>query len=56
MNTELGMKVNIYLQWEKKPQQITNLKKLTNSKNITKFRKVTQPSYELTAWHASINT
>jgi hypothetical protein len=38
-NTKLGTKVNMYLKWEKKSQQITNLKNLTNTTNITKSRK-----------------
>jgi len=41
MNSELGTKVNIYFKWEKKSQQITNLKKLADITNITKSRKIT---------------
>jgi len=33
-NTKLGTKVNVYLEREKQSQQITNLKKLTNTTNI----------------------
>jgi hypothetical protein len=41
-NTKLLTKVNIYLEWEKKSQHITNLKKkLTNTTYITKTRKKT---------------
>ena len=38
-NAKLGTKVNIYLELKKKPQKITNLKKLTYTTNTTKFRK-----------------
>jgi hypothetical protein len=31
MKTKLGTKVNIYLEWEGKLQQITDFKKLTNN-------------------------
>jgi len=40
-NTKLGMKVSVYLEWEKKSQQITKFKKLTNITNIRKSRKIT---------------
>jgi hypothetical protein len=40
MNTKLGMEVNIYLECEEKSQQIKNFKKLTNTTNITKSRKI----------------
>ena len=40
-NAKLATKVNMHLEWKKKPQQITNLKRLTNTTNITKFRKIT---------------
>jgi hypothetical protein len=39
MNTKLGMKVNIYLEREKKSQQIMNFKKLTNTTNFTRSPK-----------------
>jgi len=35
------MKVNIYVESGKKLQKITNLKKLTNTSNISKSRKIT---------------
>ena len=41
INTKLGMKVSVYLEWEKKSQQITEFKKLTNITNIRKSRKIT---------------
>lgn len=40
-NTKLGMKVNVYLERKKTSQQITKLKMLTNTTNITRSRKVT---------------
>jgi len=40
MNTKLGTKVNMYLEWENKSQQITNFKKkLTNTKKNHKIHK-----------------
>ena len=39
-NIKLGTKVNIYLEREKKSQQISNLKMPTNTTNITKSRKI----------------
>ena len=53
MNSELGTKVNIYFKWEKKSQQINNLKKLADITNITKSRKITYYVYKLTIWHTS---
>ena len=40
MNLKLGTKLNIYFKWEKKSQQIRNLKKLTDITNIMKSRKI----------------
>lgn len=34
--------MNIHLEFEKKPQGISNLQKLTNITNITKVRKITE--------------
>ena len=33
-NKKFGTKVNIYLEWEKKSEQIKNLKRLRNTTNI----------------------
>ena len=49
-NTKLDRNVNIYLEWEKKSKQIINLKKLTNTTNITKFRIIAKHFYKLTAY------
>ena len=38
-NTKLGMKVNIYLEWQKKSQQITNLKKTDKYSKHHKIQK-----------------
>jgi len=42
---KLGTKVNIYLEREKKSEQIRNLKRLKNSTKIKKSRNITQYFY-----------
>jgi hypothetical protein len=44
-NKKLGTKVNIYLEREKKSEQIRNLKRLKNSTKIKKSRNITQYFY-----------
>ena len=45
MNTKLGMKVNIYFEWENKSQQMINFKKPTNTTNIIESRRIAQYFY-----------
>lgn len=41
INTKLGIKIKVYLKWEKKLQQITNTKLLAITTKYTKFKIIT---------------
>jgi len=41
VNKNLGINVYAYLEWENTSRQLTDLKKVTSTTNITKSRKIT---------------